>query len=123
MHINDDGELVLADYYCIKCGACMQVCPIKAEYEDEEFIFQSQGLTLTRSRQIIVNKESLPIRVERWRAKHEPVKSASWIEALRKLADDKISAVEIDRKRALKRKDLLLALRGHTLPDFTKDKE
>jgi len=40
-----------------------------------------------------------------------------------KLADDKASAVEIDRKRALKRKDLILALSGHILPNFTKDKE
>jgi 4Fe-4S ferredoxin len=119
LHINEAGELVLADYYCIKCGACMQVCPIKAQYEEEEFTFSSQGLTLTRSREIITNKEQLPIKVERWRAKHEPIKSAAWIEALRKLADDKISAVEIDRKRALKRKDLILALRGHTLPDFS----
>ncbi len=37
--------------------------------------------------------------VERWRAIHEPVQSASWIKALRKLADDKISAVEIDESR------------------------
>jgi formate hydrogenlyase subunit 6/NADH:ubiquinone oxidoreductase subunit I len=119
LHINDADELVLADYYCIKCGACMQVCPIKAEYEEEEFTFTSQGLTLTRTREVITNKELLPIKVERWRAKHEPIKSAAWIEALRKLADDKISAVEIDRKRALKRKDLILALRGHTLPNFS----
>ena len=32
LHIDEEGELALADYYCIKCGACMQVCPIKAEY-------------------------------------------------------------------------------------------
>ncbi len=91
---------------------------MKSEFKDEEFTFESQGLTLTRTRQVLVNKDELPIKVERWRAIHEPVQSASWIEALRKLADDKISAVEIDRKRALKRKDLLLALRGHTLPNF-----
>ena len=54
---------------------------------------------------------------------HTPVQSAAWIEALRKLADDKASAVEIDRKRALKRRDLIVALRGHILPDSTQDRE
>jgi hypothetical protein len=50
--------------------------------------------------------------VQRWRAKHEPVESAAWIDALRLLADDKAGAVEIDRKRALRRRDLLKALKG-----------
>lgn len=123
LHINDEGELVLADYYCIKCGACMHACPIKPEFLEEEFTFESQGLTLTRTREKLVNEDQLAIKVERWRANHEPVKSAAWIEALRKLADDKASAVEIDRKRALKRKDLILALRGHILPDFPKEQD
>lgn len=123
LHINDDGELVLADYFCIKCGACMHACPIKPEFEDETFTFESQGLTLTRSREKLVNEDELAIKVERWRVNHKPVKSAAWIEAIRKLADDKASAVEIDRKRALKRRDLILALRGHILPDFTRDKD
>lgn len=123
LHINDKGELVLADYYCIKCGACMHACPIKPEFEEEEFTFESQGLKLTRTKQKLVNEDELAIKVERWRANHTPVQSAAWIEALRKLADDKASAVEIDRKRALKRKDLILALRGHILPEMTKDKE
>jgi ferredoxin len=121
LHINDEGELVLADYYCIKCGACMHVCPIKPEFEEEEFTFESQGLTLTRNRQILKNENELAIIVERWRVNHKPVKSAAWIEALRKLADDKASAVEIDRKRALKRRDLIVALRSHILPDDTKN--
>ena len=70
----------------------------------------------------MVNEDDLAIKVERWRVQHTPIKSAAWIEVLRKLADDKASAVEIDRKRALKRKDLVLALRGHILPDLTRDK-
>jgi ferredoxin len=123
LHINDEGELVLADYYCIKCGACMHACPIKPEFSEEEFTFVSQGLTLTRTFQKLVNPEALAIKVERWRTQPTDIKSAAWIEALRKLADDKASAVEIDHKRALRRKDLIVALRGHTLPDFTKDKD
>lgn len=121
LHINDDGELVLADYYCIKCGACMHACPIQPEFDEEEFSFESQGMTLTRTRQVLKNEDQLAIKVERWRVNHQPVQSAAWIEALRKLADDKASAVEIDRKRALKRRDLIEALRGHILPQKTKD--
>jgi 4Fe-4S ferredoxin len=123
LHVNDEGELVLADYYCIKCGACMHACPIKPIFEEVEFTFESQGLNLTRSYQQLTNQDDLAIKVERWRVHHTPVKSAAWIEALRKLADDKASAVEIDRKRALKRRDLLVALRGHTLQEIAQDKE
>jgi len=121
LHINDDGELVLADYFCIKCGACMHICPIKPEFVEEEFTFESHGVTVTRTTQKLVNADELAINVERWRTQPTEIQSASWIEALRKLADDKASAVEIDRKRALRRKDLISALRGHTLPDFTHD--
>ena len=103
---------MLADYYCIKCGACMQVCPVKPEYEEYEFTFESQGVTKTLTRTRITNVEELPIWVERWRVRHTPVKSAAWIEALSKMADDKAGTVEIDRKRALKRRDLLKALAG-----------
>jgi len=112
LHINDGGELVLADYYCIKCGACMQVCPVKPEYEEYEFTFESQGVTKTIIRQRITNAGELPVWVERWRVRHQPVQSAAWIEALNKMADDKAGAVEIDSKRALKRRDLLKALAG-----------
>jgi len=112
LHINDEGELVLADYYCIKCGACMQVCPVKPEYEEYEFTFESQGVTKTIARARITNVEELPVWVERWRVRHEPVQSAAWIEALTKMADDKAGAVEIDSKRARKRRDLLKALVG-----------
>ncbi len=121
LYINDEGELVLADYYCIKCGACMHACPIQPQFEEEEFTFESQGLTLTRTKQKLVNEDELAIKVERWRVQHSPVQSAAWIEALRKLADDKASAVEIDRKRALRRRDLILTLRGHILPPETKN--
>ncbi|MBM4465988.1 MAG: 4Fe-4S dicluster domain-containing protein [Chloroflexi bacterium] len=112
LHIDEDGELVLADYYCIKCGACMQVCPVKPEYEEYEFTFESQGVTKTITRRRITNIVTLPIWVERWRVRHTPVQSAAWIEALTKMADDKAGAVEIDSKRALKRRDLLKALVG-----------
>lgn len=120
LHINDEGELVLADYFCIKCGACMHACPIKPEYVEEEFTFESQGLTLTRTFQKLVNPGELAIKVERWRTQPSNVQSGAWIEAIRKLADEKAGAVEIDRKRALKRADLIKALKGHTLPDFKK---
>jgi ferredoxin len=112
LHIDDDGELVLADYYCIKCGACMQVCPIKAEYEDHEVTVESQGVTKTAIHQRLTNADALPILVERWRVKHTPVQSAAWIEAVGKMADEKAGQRELDRKRALKRRDLLKALVG-----------
>jgi len=117
LHIDDadgehPGELTLADYYCIKCGACMQVCPIRPEHEDYEVTFESQGVTKTVVHQRLTNEGDLPILVERWRVGHTPVESAAWIEALGKMADDKAGQVEIDRKRALKRRDLLKALVG-----------
>ncbi len=112
LHIDDEGELVLADYYCIKCGACMQVCPVKPEYEEYEFTFESQGVSKTVTHTRITNAGELPVWVERWRIRHTPVQSAAWIEALNKMADDKAGAVEIDSKRALKRRDLLKALAG-----------
>lgn len=112
LHITDEGELVLADYYCIKCGACMQVCPIKADYEDTEATFESQGVTKTVVHQRLINADALPVLVERWRVKHTPVQSAAWIEALGKMADEKAGQRELDRKRALKRRDLLKALAG-----------
>jgi 4Fe-4S ferredoxin len=111
----DDGGLqvlTLADYYCIKCGACMQVCPVKAEYEEIQTTIQSHGVTKHVTSKRLTNGDQLPIRVQRWRVKHEPVESAAWIDALRQLADNKAGAVEIDRKRALRRRDLLKALKG-----------
>ena len=111
LHI-DEGELALADYYCIKCGACMQVCPVKPEYEEYEVTVESHGVTKTVIHQRVTNADELPIWVERWRVRHQPVQSATWIEALSKMADDKAGAVEIDSKRALKRRDLLKALAG-----------
>jgi formate hydrogenlyase subunit 6/NADH:ubiquinone oxidoreductase subunit I len=122
LHINAQGDLVLADYFCIKCGACMHACPIKPEFSEEEFTFESQGLTLTRTYQKLINGDELAIKVERWRTQPKDIKSAAWIEALRKLSDDRASAVEIDRRRALRRKDLILALRGHILPDIPESK-
>ena len=111
LHINEQGELVLADYYCIKCGACMQICPIKPQYKTETFQFTSNGVNVTREREVLVNEDELAVKVERWRVNHTPVSSATWTEALRKLSDDKATMVEIDRKRALRREDLILALR------------
>jgi ferredoxin len=112
LHVTDEGELALADYYCIKCGACMQVCPIKATQEDYEVTMESQGVTKTVVHQRLTNADALPILVERWRVKHTPVQSAAWIEAVGKMADDKAGQRELDRKRALKRRDLLKALVG-----------
>ena len=112
LHIDEEGELTLADYYCIKCGACMQICPIKPEYEDYEVTFESQGVTKTVVHQRITNADELPVWVERWRIHHTPVQSAAWIEALGKMADEKVGMAEVDRKRALKRRDLLKALVG-----------
>jgi ferredoxin len=105
-------ELALADYYCIKCGACMQVCPVKADYEEVQTTVEACRVTKQITTRRLANGDQLPIRVERWRIKHEPVESAAWIDALRQLADDKAGAVEIDRKRALRRRDLLKALKG-----------
>lgn len=112
LHIDEDGALVLADYYCIKCGACMQICPIQAEYEDYEATVESQGITHSVTHQRLSNADELPVLVERWRIGHTAVSSAAWIEALIKMADDKAGALEVDRKRALKRRDLLKALVG-----------
>jgi 4Fe-4S ferredoxin len=118
LHIDDpstgsgQAALVLADYYCIKCGACMQVCPVKPTVEEYETTFESQGVTKTVTRKRITNAAELPVWVERWRIGHTPVESAAWIEALGKMADDKAGAIEIDGKRALKRRDLLKALVG-----------
>ena len=123
LHIDDAGELVLADYYCIKCGACMEVCPIKAEYVEVPFEFESQGMTLQRTLKKLTNSDELPVKVERWRVNHTEVSSASWIEALRKVSDDKAKSVEIDRKRALRRADLIDALRGNLLAKAQLKKE
>ena len=112
LHVNEDGELVLADYYCIKCGACMQICPVRPQVEDYEVTLSSQGVTSTKVLQRVTNVSELPIWVERWRVKHTPVQSGAWVEALAKLADDKATMVEIERKRAVKRADLLIALKG-----------
>jgi 4Fe-4S ferredoxin len=112
LHINADGELVLADYYCIKCGACVQVCPIEPEYEEYDVTFRSQGVVYTKTLTRITNPDALPIWVERWRVRHYPVESGAWVEALAKLADEKAQMVEIERKRAIKRRDLIVALKG-----------
>ena len=123
LHINESGELVLADYYCIKCGACMEVCPVKSEYVEEPFEFESQGLKLQRKLKRLTNADTLPIKVERWRLNHTEVSSATWIEALRKVSDDKAKSVEIDRKRALRRADLIDALRGNLMAKAQLKKE
>lgn len=112
LHIDESGELVLADYYCIKCGACMQVCPVKREYEEYEVTYPSAGMQVTRQHRRVTNQADMPIWVERWRVGHEPVESGAWIDALRHLADDKAGMLELDKKRALRRRDLLKALPG-----------
>jgi len=112
LHINNEGQVTLADYFCIKCGACMQICPVKPRYEEKAFEFESNGVHVKRTYLELANPDELAVKVERWRVNHTPVSSASWVEALRKLSDDKAKSVEIDRKRALKRADLIMALRG-----------
>ncbi len=108
----ESGDLALADYYCIQCGACMQVCPVEPAYEEETVTVESYGVSKTVAHQQIVNRDELPIWVERWRVRHNPIQSAAWIEALAKMADDRAGVLEIDKKRALRRRDLLKALAG-----------
>jgi ferredoxin len=112
LHVNEAGELILADYYCIKCGACVQICPVEAQYEEYEVTIESQGVTKVVKHRRVTNSDQLPVWVERWRVRHQPVKSGAWVQALLKMADEKAEMVEIDRKRALKRRDLILALKG-----------
>jgi 4Fe-4S ferredoxin len=112
LHIDESGELVLADYYCIKCGACMWVCPVKPEIEEYEVVAEDYGVTKTVKHQRITNTKDLAISVERWRVAHSEVHSGAWTQAILKLADEKAEMVEIDRKRALKRRDLILSLKG-----------
>jgi hypothetical protein len=88
------------------------VCPVEPEYEDYEVTLQSQGVVYSKTLTRISNSDSLPIWVERWRVRHYPVQSGAWVEALAKLADDKAQMVEIERKRAIKRRDLIIALKG-----------
>ncbi|MDK2980626.1 MAG: 4Fe-4S ferredoxin [Chloroflexota bacterium] len=112
LHIDESGELVLADYYCIKCGACMQICPVKPEVEEYEVVAEDYGVKKVVKHQRVTNAQELPILVERWRVAHTEVHSGAWTQALLKLADEKAEMVEIDRKRALKRRDLILSLKG-----------
>jgi formate hydrogenlyase subunit 6/NADH:ubiquinone oxidoreductase subunit I len=112
LHIDEAGELVLADYYCIKCGACMQICPVKPEVEEYEVKVEAYGVEKTVQHTRITNADKLPVYVERWRVNHTPVVSGAWTQALLQLADDKAGMVEIDYKRALKRRDLIVALKG-----------
>lgn len=112
LHIDEDNKLQLADYYCIKCGACMQVCPKKAVKEEYDVTFEAYGVQKTVKHTRIVNADELPIWVERWRFRHKPIESGAWVAAILKLADEKAGAMEIDSKRALKRRDLLTALVG-----------
>jgi hypothetical protein len=51
------------------------------------------------------------------------VHSGAWLEALEKMADDRAGMVEIDSKRALKRRDLLKALLGYRLFATLEDAE
>ena len=112
LSIDDQGDLVLADYYCIKCGACMMVCPVKPESEEYTISTTAYGVNKEIKHQRIVNIDQLPIWVERWRFRHKPLESGTWVEAIQKLADEKAGMMEIDSKRALKRRDLLTALVG-----------
>ncbi|TFG72035.1 MAG: 4Fe-4S dicluster domain-containing protein, partial [Anaerolineales bacterium] len=87
--IDENNELILSDYYCIKCGACMQICPVQPEIEEYDVTLRSQGLPVTKTFKRVANASELPITVERWRVKHAAVQSGAWVDALEKLADDK----------------------------------
>jgi len=112
LHVNDEGELVLADYYCIHCGACVQICPVDPVIEDVTVTLTSQGVTYERSYPKVMNASEMPIWVERWRARHAPVESGAWVAAIERLADPKAAQVEIENKRAEKRRELIVALEG-----------
>lgn len=86
--------------------------PVKPEIEEYDVTLRSQGVNVTKTLTRVANASELPITVERWRVKHKAVQSGSWVEALEKLADDKALMVEIERKRALRRQDLIVALKG-----------
>jgi hypothetical protein len=80
-------------------------------------------MTHQRTLRRLTNADKLPVKVERWRVNHTEVSSAAWIEALRKLSDEKAKSVEIDRKRALRRADLIDALRGNLMAKAKLKKE
>ena len=90
----------------------MQICPVKPELEEIEKVVEAYGVQKTMQQTRITNADALPVYVERWRVNHTPVVSAAWTSALERLADDKAGMVEIDSKRALKRRDLIVALKG-----------
>jgi len=90
----------------------MQICPVKPEMEEYETQVEAYGVTKKVEHTRITNADKLPVYVERWRVNHTPVVSGAWTQALLQLADDKAGMVEIDRKRALKRRDLITALKG-----------
>ncbi len=68
LYVGEDGDLVLADYFCMKCGACMQVCPVKPEVEEYEDEIEAYGVTKTFAHHRVLNQKEMPIWVERWRA-------------------------------------------------------
>ena len=90
----------------------MQICPVKPQMEEYEITTEAYGVTKAVKHQRITNAAQLPVYVERWRVAHTPVQSGAWLQALLKVADDKAGMVEIDRKRALRRRDLILSLKG-----------
>lgn len=90
----------------------MQICPVKAEFEEYEVKAEAFGVTKVVTHERITNADALPVYLERWRVAHTPVQSGAWTQALLKVADDKAGMLEIDRKRALKRRDLITALKG-----------
>jgi ferredoxin len=53
-------NVVLADYYCIKCGACVQICPVEAQYEEYEVSVESQGVTKVVKHRRVTNAGHCP---------------------------------------------------------------
>jgi len=73
-----EGRLVLAETFCLYCGACEQVCPVEGA-----------------------------VRVERARILHSPIRSAAWTSALERLISAQAAAQELDAKSQAKRRQVL----------------
>jgi Fe-S-cluster-containing hydrogenase component 2 len=111
---------------CVLCEMCEVMCPknaitltINGERENpvpkhgafpdliQSTVFDRDAFDWGRKDFVIDNcptsvisydeADELPVWVKRWRVRHEPVESAAWIDALTKLADDKVGSVECAR--------------------------
>jgi len=74
LSMDEDNKLLIAEEFCIYCGACQQVCPENA------------------------------IKVERTRVLHSDVQSGAWVIALEKLTSYRPLVKEMTRKSEKKRR-------------------